>query len=159
MVDIQAIEKAVMTTTDEKMLKQMAESMPYDIYQQLSPEARSRLSKATGVERAVHGFPHADYVTVGGLAKAPVLIFEGLTKQDMKKFLEKAGLNVQLDNINIIEEWSAVDTYLDVTAGEYTVDTLLNILTRLKSIEGKNIFQNIKIEDLYKGTWRVIFYF
>ena len=45
MANIQAIEKAVMTTTDENMLKQMAESMPYDIYQQLSPEARGRLSK------------------------------------------------------------------------------------------------------------------
>ena len=50
MANIQAIEKAVMTTADEKMLKQMAESMPYDIYQQLSPEARSRLAKAYGKE-------------------------------------------------------------------------------------------------------------
>lgn len=43
--NIADIEKAVMTTADEKMLAQMVESMPYDIYQQLSPEARSRLSK------------------------------------------------------------------------------------------------------------------
>ncbi len=48
MLDIQAIEKAVMTA-DEKMLKQMAESMPFDIYNKLSPEARSRL-KAYGKE-------------------------------------------------------------------------------------------------------------
>lgn len=45
MANIAAIEKAVMTTADEKMLARMAESMPYYIYQQLSPEARSRLSK------------------------------------------------------------------------------------------------------------------
>jgi len=44
MANIAAIEKAVMTTADEKMLKQMAESMSYDIYQQLSPEARGRLA-------------------------------------------------------------------------------------------------------------------
>jgi len=50
MANIAAIEKAVMTTADEKMLKQMAESMPYDIYQQLSPEARGRLSKVYGKE-------------------------------------------------------------------------------------------------------------
>ncbi|MDD3813251.1 MAG: hypothetical protein PHZ02_01285 [Desulfocapsaceae bacterium] len=48
--NIQAIEKAVMTTADEKMLKQMAKSMPYDIYQQLSPEARGKLSKVYGKE-------------------------------------------------------------------------------------------------------------
>lgn len=48
MANIQAIENAVMTTTDENMLKQMAESMPYDIYQQLSPEARGRLAKTYG---------------------------------------------------------------------------------------------------------------
>lgn len=45
MANIAAIEKAIMTTTDEKMLKQMAESMTFDIYQQLSPEARGRLAK------------------------------------------------------------------------------------------------------------------
>ena len=50
MANIAAIEKAVMTTADEKMLKQMAESMPYDIYRQLSPEARGRLAKVYGKE-------------------------------------------------------------------------------------------------------------
>jgi len=50
MANIAAIEKAVMTTADENMLKQMAESVPYDIYQQLSPEARGRLAKVYGKE-------------------------------------------------------------------------------------------------------------
>lgn len=50
MANIEAIEKSVMTTTDEKLLKQMAESMPFDIYSRLSPEARSRLVKAYGKE-------------------------------------------------------------------------------------------------------------
>jgi len=50
MANIAAIEKAVMTTADEKMLKQMAESMSYDIYQRLSPEARGRLSKVYSKE-------------------------------------------------------------------------------------------------------------
>ncbi len=53
MANIQAIEKSVMTTTDENMLKQMAESMPFEIYQQLSPEARQRLSRVSGGTGAV----------------------------------------------------------------------------------------------------------
>lgn len=44
MANIAAIEKAVMTA-DEKTLEQMAGNIAFEIYQQLSPEARSRLTK------------------------------------------------------------------------------------------------------------------
>ncbi len=100
MANIVAIEKAVMTTADEKMLKQMAEGMPYDIYQQLSHEARGRLSKALGTERMV---PGPEQISVP-LRKTDVLNF-ALVKQlrEIAKQHEKATMMLPIEIVSIIE--------------------------------------------------------
>lgn len=100
MANIQAIEKAVMTTTDEKMLKQMAESMPYDIYQQLSPEARGRLSKVYGTERVV---PGSEPISLP-LRKTDTLNF-ALVKQlrEIAIHHEKGTMMLPIEIVSIIE--------------------------------------------------------
>lgn len=47
MADISAIEKSIMGA-DENTLKVMADSIPYNIYSKLSPEARLKLTEARG---------------------------------------------------------------------------------------------------------------
>lgn len=95
MANIAAIEKAVMTTADEKMLKQMAESMPYDIYQQLSPEARGRLSKVYGTERVV---PGSEPISVP--LRKTVLVKQ---LREVANYHENATMMLPIEIVSVIE--------------------------------------------------------
>lgn len=92
MVNIQAIEKAVMTA-DEKTLKEMAGNIGMEIYSKLSPEARQRLA---GVQVQTTGHPKPKFL----LERTRGELIDDLSKV----FREQNDVN-SMNNNQLIEAW------------------------------------------------------
>lgn len=83
-------------------------------------------------------------------------------KKTIKDMLSQRGLvaeDIELDNDKHVAE-----VFIKVSdAGFYSSWEIFIIATRIRNLEtelkGQGIIENIKVVDLYKGTWRILFQF